>query len=85
MADETESIRRVRQAELNAAEAGRGRLEADYGRVWNMGELERDFDVIAFLAPYVVVREKSSGRKGSLEFQHWPRYYFNWRSDGGSR
>ncbi len=33
------------------------------------------------LAPYVVVRRKSDGQKGSLEFQHHPRYYFRFQLD----
>jgi hypothetical protein len=32
--------------------------------------------VIGFLAPFVVVRRKIDGVKGSLEFQHHPRFYF---------
>jgi hypothetical protein len=28
-----------------------------------------------------VVRRKSDGVKGSLEFQHNPRFYFNFKSD----
>ena len=29
------------------------------------------------VAPFVVVRRKGDGKKGSLEFQHQPRFYFN--------
>jgi hypothetical protein len=32
--------------------------------------------VIGFMAPLVVVRRKHDGKKGSLEFQHSPRFYF---------
>ena len=45
---------------------------------WNTDELRRDFDVIGFQAPYVVVTRKLDGRKGSLQFQHAPRVYFDW-------
>jgi hypothetical protein len=38
--------------------------------------------IIAFLAPLVVVRRKADGVKGSLEFQHRPRLYFNFVADG---
>jgi hypothetical protein len=34
------------------------------------------------MAPFVVVRRKADGRKGSLEFQHHPRFYFNFMPDG---
>ena len=77
--DATEQIRRAQQAELNAAEAGRADLEARYGQVWNTSELTTDFSVEGFLAPYVVVTRKSDGKRGSLMFQHLPRYYFQFQ------
>ena len=55
----------------------RTRLSAQYSQVWNTEELQRDFDVVGFCAPFVVVKRKKDGIKGSLEFQHMPRYYFN--------
>ena len=54
-------------------------LERKYGQVWTTDELARDFAVTGFLAPLVVVRRKSDGRVGSLEFSHTPRFYFNWQ------
>jgi hypothetical protein len=77
MTDETEPIRRQRLAEINAKPGSREALEADYGQVWDTGQLSEDFEVLGFMAPYVVVRRKSDGVKGSLEFQHQPRFYFN--------
>ena len=47
-----------------------------HGQVWDTQELERDFEVIGFLAPFVGVRRRSDGVVGSLLFQHWPRFYF---------
>jgi hypothetical protein len=44
---------------------------------WNTTELQEDFEVLGFQAPYVVVVRKSDGQKGSLEFEHRPRRYFN--------
>lgn len=85
--DDTEPIRRNRLADINSAvqsndrEAERKRLEARYGQVWNTDELSAEFEVLGFMAPYVVVRRKSDGRKGSLEFQHDPRFYFNFVLD----
>jgi hypothetical protein len=81
--DETENIRRARLAEITGAvesqDAGseRQRLEERYGQVWDSTQLAMDFEVLGFMAPYAVVRRKSDGRKGSLEFQHHPRLYFN--------
>lgn len=77
--DETESFRRQRVAELNSEATERQQLEAKHGQVWSTEELSKDFEVIGFAAPYVVVRSRSSGKKGSLEFQHSPRFYFNFQ------
>ena len=82
MIDPTEAIRRERLAEINAVPDSREALEAEYGRVWDTQQLAQDFEVIGFLAPLVVVRRKADGVKGSLEFQHTPRYYFNLVADG---
>ena len=60
-------------------------LEAQYGQVWNTEELSRDFQVIGFLAPLVAVYRKSDGQKGSLEFVHSPRLYFNFVSHGSGK
>jgi hypothetical protein len=62
-------------------EPERKRLEAQYGRVWDTDQLSQEFEVLGFMAPYVVVRRKSDGRKGSLAFQHLPRFYFNFVLD----
>lgn len=51
------------------------------GETWTTDELQRDFTVEAFLAPYVVVRRKSDGKKGTLEFKHSPRIYFDFKED----
>jgi hypothetical protein len=78
MSDPTETARRERLAEINAEPGSRMALEAQHGKVWNTEELGRDFDVTGFMAPYVVVKRKSDGVVGSLEFQHGPpRLYFN--------
>jgi hypothetical protein len=81
MADATETIRRERLAEINMQPAGREALAAKYGQVWDTAELTADFEVIGFMAPYVVVQRRADGRKGSLEFQHSPRLFFNFARD----
>ena len=81
--DETEELRRGRlvainrTVETNDPTTERKRVEALYGRVWDTAQLAEDFEVLGFMAPYIVVRRKSDGKKGSLEFQHNPRFYFN--------
>jgi len=85
--DQTEDIRRNRLVAINSAiqsqdtQSERQRLEAQYYPLWDPSQLFSDFEVLGFIAPYVVVRRKSDGRKGSLEFQHHPRFYFNFALD----
>jgi len=44
-------------------------------------EMSELFVVHSFLAPFVVVTRKSDGVKGTLEFTHNPRWYFNFVPD----
>lgn len=77
MPDPTEDIRRELVAQINAEPGSREALEAEYGQVWDTGQLAEDFEVLGFLAPVVVVRRRADGMKGSLMFQHSPRFYFS--------
>ena len=77
MNDSAEDIRRARLVEINTPPGSREALQAKYGSVWDTSELARDFEVLGFLAPFVVVRRKTDGVKGALEFQHSPRLCFN--------
>ena len=79
-ADPTEAYRRRRLAQLNPG-VDRAELERHHGQVWDLRELAATFIIVGFAAPYVVVRRKSDGKVGSLEFQHDPRFYFNWLED----
>ncbi len=81
MSDVTEAIRRQQLAEINADPNGREALEAKHGQVWDTTELQRDFDALGFMAPYIIVSRKSDGQKGSLMFQGSPRFYFGWSAD----
>ena len=81
MPDATEPFRPQRLVEINAEPGSRAALEARHGQVWSTAELSQDFDVIGFMAPFVVVRRKCDGKKGSLEFQHNPRLYFSFKLD----
>jgi hypothetical protein len=48
---------------------------------WNTEELQRDFTVHSFLAPFVIVTRKSDNAKGIMQFDHSPRRYFNFVAD----
>ncbi len=79
MKDPTETIRRERLVEINTEPTSREALETQHGQVWDTAQVVEDFEVIGFMAPFVVVRRRSDGGKGSLEFQHQPRFYFNFQ------
>ena len=74
--DDTEPMRRELVRQINGNPQIRESLEAAYGQVWDTEELARDFAVEGFAAPFVVVIRKADGVKGSLEFQHSPRFYY---------
>jgi hypothetical protein len=81
MTDPTENTRRQMVAAINAEPGSRAALEAEHGQVWSTDELSQDFDVLGFMAPFVVVRRKADGVKGSLMFQHMPRFYYGFAKD----
>ena len=60
----------------------REELEEQHGQVWNTKELQQDFTVQGFASPCVVVIRKSDGVKGTLEFIHQPRFYFDFVEAG---
>ena len=74
--EETELTRR---AMLESGQPARDLEQA--AQRWTTAQLGEDFEVIGFMAPFVVVRRKSDGKKGSLEFTHSPRVYFNFVED----
>jgi hypothetical protein len=57
-------------------------LEKLLGQVWDTQELIEDFNVESFLAPYVFATNRETGKKGSLTFQHQPRFYWGWDEYG---
>ena len=81
VSDSTEPYRRQRVAEINLEPGSREALEQQHGQVWDTAQLAEEFEPLGFLAPFIVVRRRSDGRKGSLEFQHRPRFYFNFQED----
>ena len=55
----------------------REELEAQYGKVWTTDEVQEEFKITSFYAPYCGAIRKSDGKNGSLTFQHSPRFYFD--------
>ena len=79
--DSTEQIRREEVEEINKDPGSRESLESSYGQVWDTTELSREFNVLGFMAPYVVVERKKDNVRGSMQFQHMPRFYFNFKEE----
>jgi hypothetical protein len=79
--DDSENLRRQLLAEISAEPGSRQALEAEHGHVWDTQQLGQDFEVLGFLAPFVVVRRRSDGVKGSMTFQHMPRLYYGFVED----
>ena len=76
MPDPTEAIRRTLVAQVNSNATVRQELEERHGTVYDSDEIREHFEVLSFAAPFMVVRQKSDGAKGSLMFQHRPRFYW---------
>lgn len=79
--DPTEDVRRAMVIAINTLPGSREALETEHGRVYDTQELGKEFEVIGFGAPFVVVRRRSDGKRGSLMFQHRPRFYFSFEED----
>jgi hypothetical protein len=79
--DLAEVLRYAELIETNANPGSREALEAQHGKVWTVNELSQEFEVLQFSAPFVVCRRKADGKLGSVQFQHNPRFYFNWVED----
>jgi hypothetical protein len=82
-ADECERLNLA--AEINARDTAgpeldpvecRKLLEQEHGQVWDSFQLARDFDVEAFSPPLVVAVRRCDGVRGTLVFQHEPRFYW---------
>jgi len=80
MTDPTEATRRVMVAIDALTPTPRELLENEYGQVWDTDQMQEDFTVSGFMAPYVGVTRKSDGAKGLIRFQARPRFYFDFRA-----
>lgn len=76
--DETEVARRALVPEM-PAHLGAAILRGEH--VWSTQELTQEFEVEAFMNPFVIVKRKSDGVRGTLNFTHSPRWYFGWHPE----
>jgi hypothetical protein len=76
MNDPTEALRRE-MIEMNYPQAVSEKAQ----QRWDTQELQRDFVVHGFLAPFVLVTRKSDNVRGALMFTHSPRSYFDFKPD----
>jgi len=69
--------------ETDKAETIRKSLQKRYGQdnVWTTAEIEAEFKVQGFGGGIVVVTRKSDGKLGTLDFDHMPRFYYNFKED----
>jgi hypothetical protein len=74
MNDELEALRREKLVEVNTG-------PVPDGPTWTTEQLTEAFAVEGFLAPYVVVRRRSDGKRGTLLFKHSPRVYFDFQPE----
>jgi hypothetical protein len=81
MSDQTETVRRAMTAAINCSPGSREDLESRYGDVWDTSQLQEQFTVLGFCAPFCVVARKSDGVKGSVLFQHSPRFYHSFKPE----
>jgi hypothetical protein len=79
--DPTENIRRDMIATNQPAVDLLAELGIE-GPTWTTETVSQEFEITGFMAPFVVVKRKSDGQKGSLEFTHSPRIYFNFQAAG---
>lgn len=74
MSDPTEDTRRELQYLVNS-----GHIPPE-GQTWTTEQLREEFEVLGFMAPFVVVRRKSDQVRGTLTFRHHPRVYFDFEA-----
>ena len=81
MEDFSGSQRKRLAAYINMKRLERDRLSERYSDIYNSDELTKNFRVESFAAPFVLVTRKEDGQRGTLLFQHHPRFYFQFKED----
>ena len=57
----------------------KGKIQKAHGRVWTTEELQQEFEVLGFMAPYCSVIRRADHQKGTIAFIHSPRFYYDFR------
>ena len=79
-------MRRKRRRAINIQPAKtREELESQFGQVWTVQEVAKEYVICAIIGSTVVVRRKADDVVGSLQYQEGPPYlYFNFTEQSGS-
>lgn len=78
MPDPTETARR----ELIPTMPAEAAAAVERGEpIYTTAEMTAEFETVGFMAPFVVVRRRSDGVRGTLMFTHSPRYYFGFEAE----
>lgn len=48
-----------------------------YKDVWNVEKVREEFDILSFYKSNVIVKRKKDKQLGTLDYQHSPRFYYN--------
>ncbi len=48
------------------------------GECWTTDEVQDEFEILGFMAPFCVAIRRETKEKGALAFVHAPRLYFSW-------
>lgn len=74
-----DSIRKEMTSIINSNPKTREEIAKKYGEVYDCEDIHTAYEIIAFAAPFVYVHNIATGMKGTLMFQHHPRFYFSFK------
>jgi hypothetical protein len=60
-------------------------FERAYGQVWDTEQLREAFAVESFCYGLCFVTRKEDNQRGTLDFNHLPRFYYNFSKTGDSQ
>lgn len=76
-----EALRKTTAQIINSNPKSREELESLFIKVYDTTEMIESFSPISFAAPFIYVVEKATGKKGTLIFQHNPRFYYSFEEE----